>query len=330
MNSSRKGIRGSTLRGLAGRSALAAVAFAAALALGASVADARVGGGSSFGSRGARTYSAPAPTNTAPRTAQPMERTMTQPGASSARPSPSTTPSGGLFGGGFGRGLMGGLMGGLLGAGLFGLLSGSGLFGGMGGIMSIFGLLLQIGLVVLLVRWGLSMFRRRQQPAMAGQAGPRADFTAAQPGAGGMAGFGGGASAPKLDITPRDFSAFEQRLGAIQQAYSDEDLDGIRRLATPEMASYFAEQVADNAKKGVVNKVSGVKLLQGDLSEAWREDGADYATVAMRFSLVDVTMERSGGRVVSGDATRPQEVTEVWTFRRPQGADWVVSAIQQV
>ena len=54
---------------------------------------------------------------------------------------------GGLFSGGFGSGLMGGLLGGLVGAGLFGLLSGNGLFGGLGGLSSIFGLLLQIGLL---------------------------------------------------------------------------------------------------------------------------------------------------------------------------------------
>ena len=38
----------------------------------------------------------------------------------------------------------------------------------------------------------------------------------------------------------------------------------------------------------MINKVSGVKLLQGDLAEAWRENNDEYATVAMRFSLIDV------------------------------------------
>src|SRR3954471_17313244 len=49
----------------------------AALALAPSLADARAGSGSSFGSRGSRTYSAPPATNTAPYTASPMERSMT-------------------------------------------------------------------------------------------------------------------------------------------------------------------------------------------------------------------------------------------------------------
>jgi predicted lipid-binding transport protein (Tim44 family) len=49
----------------------------------------------------------------------------------------------------------------------------------------------------------------------------------------------------------------------------------------------------------------------------------------MRYSLKDVTLDRTTGRVVDGDRDRPQEVTEVWTFRRDNGGPWKVSAIQQ-
>ena len=58
---------------------LAAIAILAALVLIAGDADARGGGGKSFGSRGSRTFSPPPVTQTAPRPASPMERTMTQP-----------------------------------------------------------------------------------------------------------------------------------------------------------------------------------------------------------------------------------------------------------
>src|SRR6266513_1961451 len=54
------------------------------LAIAVSEADARVGGGGSSGSRGSRTFSAPPSTTTAPGTAQPMNRTMTQPGSPAA------------------------------------------------------------------------------------------------------------------------------------------------------------------------------------------------------------------------------------------------------
>jgi predicted lipid-binding transport protein (Tim44 family) len=97
---------------------------------------------------------------------------------------------------------------------------------------------------------------------------------------------------------------------------------------TPEMLSYFSEDLARNASRGVVNRLSDVKLLQGDLAEAWREESTDYATVAMKFSLVDQMVDRSSGRVVEGD-DHSQVATEVWTFRRERGGNWLLSAIQQ-
>ena len=69
---------------------LAAIA-ALALVLAPTLADAAAGRGSSQGSRGSRTYTAPPATNTAPGTAAPMQRSTAQPGspAGAARPAPS-------------------------------------------------------------------------------------------------------------------------------------------------------------------------------------------------------------------------------------------------
>src|SRR5262249_25111624 len=137
-------------------------------------------------------------------------------------------------------------------------------------------------------------------------------------GSGGGAGLGGraGSASQRSDdvgIGNTDYDAFERLLGEIQTAYSNEDLNALRTHATPEMVSYFSEDLAQNASRGVVNRTSDVKLLQGDLAEAWREGSTDYATVAMRFALNDVMVERTSGRVVEGG---PQEVVESWTFRR--------------
>jgi predicted lipid-binding transport protein (Tim44 family) len=95
------------------------------------------------------------------------------------------------------------------------------------------------------------------------------------------------------------------------------------------MAGYIQEEINENARNGVVNTVSNVRLVQGDLAEAWREGGTDYATVAMRYALTDVTTEKATGRIVDGDPNRVSEVTEIWTFRRDAGGPWKLSAIQQ-
>jgi predicted lipid-binding transport protein (Tim44 family) len=235
------------------------------------------------------------------------------------------------------------------------MLLGSGFSGGLGGAMSFIGLLLQLALLFFVVKFVMNFLRNRRlagpgsaytpsgsaapfggAPPAGGGAGLGAGLGGGLGGAfGGLAGGLGGGGAPrqtKLDIGPADFSTFQQRLGEVQKAYSDEDGNALRALTTPEMASYFADDLAENARKGVVNRLSNVAFLQGDLSEAWREPDADYATVAMRFSLTDAMLDRASGRVVSGDLSTPTEATELWTFtRRPVGgpADWRLSGIQQ-
>ena len=89
------------------------------------------------------------------------------------------------------------------------------------------------------------------------------------------------------------------------------------------------EQLSANASRGVENKVDAVKLERGDLSEAWSEGAIDYATVAMRFSMIDVTRRIADGTLVEGNEQVRTEVTEVWTFLRSRGGQWILSAIQQ-
>ena len=305
------------------------LSLAVPLAMAISSADARVGGGGSSGSRGSRTFSAPPSTTTAPNAAQPMNRTFAQPGA------PAAGAAAGAAKGGFfnrpGMGMLGGLAAGFLGAGLLGMLFGGGMLGGLGGLSSIIGLVLQIGLILIVVKLAMSWWQRRHTPANAYASGPAASAAPPQTGGGfgsGM-GFGLGSSSPApLEIQPADYEAFERLLGETQAAWSNEDVAKLHTLATPEMVSYFTKDLEQNKANNDINKVSDVKLLQGDLSEAWREGETDYATVAMRISLVDKTLERGTNRVVHGSDT-PVEVTEVWTFARQRGGNWEVSAIQQ-
>jgi predicted lipid-binding transport protein (Tim44 family) len=247
---------------------------------------------------------------------------MTQP--SGAAPFGSA-PRPGLFGG---RGLFGGIAAGFLGAGLFGLLFGQGFFGGMAGFASIFGLLLQIALIVIVARLIFAWWQRRSMSLAP-------SYAAARPATGqsfsGLGGMSNGTSTPPaaepVTVAKPDYDAFERLLGEIQSAYSREDLWALRAWVTPEMLSYFSEQLADNASRGLVNRVTDVKLLQGDLAEAWREGGTEYATVAMKFALKDSMVERASERIVEGGER--SEVTELWTFMRARGGSWLLSAIQQ-
>ena len=306
--------RTSTLRSILGGLASALIVAFTLVMLGTAAAEARAGGGGAFGSRGSRSFSVPAPTPTTPGPVSPLQR-PSQPSYNTPMGTSAPVRMGSPFGG-LGRGLLFGLIGG----GLIGLLMGN----GMG---SIFSLILQVGLIFILVRFAMGLFQRRT--VMAGN-GP------AYTGAGGTGPMGGPAASPRpasaappLPITAADYARFEQLLADIQAAYGREDVAALRRMTTPETMAHFEEELAANAAKGLINKVSGAKLLRGDLSEAWREPQADYATVAMRFQILDIMVERATGRIVSGDPARPQQATEVWTFMRPRGGNWQLSAIQQ-
>jgi predicted lipid-binding transport protein (Tim44 family) len=296
---------------------------ALAIALAPGLAAARAGSSSSMGSRGGMTYSAPPSTNTAPSGAAPMQRSMTAPSPSySGSPSPGFAPQGMAPRSSFASGLMGGL----IGAGIGGMLFGHGFMGGGLGMLGFLGLLLQIFLVVMIVRFFWRMFMGNRTPALA--QGPNMFARQAQPGVAPPMSGGSAGGPPPIAIGPQDYQQFEQLLQGIQAAWSAQDVNGLRAMVTPEMLSYFNEQLSEQASRGVRNVVSDVHLQSGDLAQAWAEQGREYATVAMRFSMTDVTRDVAG-RVVDGSPTEHITATEIWTFVRSQGGHWILSAIQQ-
>jgi predicted lipid-binding transport protein (Tim44 family) len=302
---------------------------ALALVLTPVLAEARPGGGGSSGSRGSRTYSAPPPTQTAPGAAQRFDRTATQPGV------PATTAAArpGMAGAAAAnRGFLGSFGGALLMGGLIGGLLGFGLFGGGAGFGAILGMLLQVALIGGLIYLVVRLVRgRRQQPAMAG--GPQGYAFQGQPEAkqfGGMGGAKAMAPAAPVAIGPQDYQGFERTLVEVNAAWSKRDLGALRAVATPEMVSYFAQDLRDLEARNWRNETRDVRLEQGDLAEAWHEEGEDYATVAMRFSLLDATFDNATNTVVEGSTTQRTEATELWTFvRKGPGGRWMLSAIQQ-
>jgi predicted lipid-binding transport protein (Tim44 family) len=299
-----------------------------------SVSDAEARRGGSFGSRGMNTFNSPAPTKTAPTQVAPVQRTMT-PGQQ--QPSAAPTAQSAQPRGGFMNGFGGSLLRGLAIGGLFGLLMGGG-FGGMGGILAMIAQIALIGGVI----WLAMRFFRGPRPATAGGPDVAAYQAQPQPNAqpkdfGQM--FGGGSAAPRaaqpvpgknaLNIGMEDLQIFEQMLTRVQAAFSSENYAALRALTTPEVMGYLSEELATNATNGVKNHVSDVTLLQGDLSESWREGKVEYATVAMRYSSIDYTQDRQSGAIVEGDADNATESTEIWTFKRDIGGDWLLSAIQE-
>jgi predicted lipid-binding transport protein (Tim44 family) len=305
---------------------LLALFVCASVALAPALADARAGsssGGrsSSMGSRGVRTYEN--------NSAQPLSRSVTPPPATAAQPGFAPSPAYGGGGSFFQRHpFLTGLAGGFIGSWLFGHMgyAADGTGGGSG-----LGMILQLLIVGLLIYFAIRLFRGR---ALFGGGARGALFTPPRS--------AGAAAAPArrdrgrdINLSDADLNAFQEIHAAVQEAWSASDLGRLRRLMTPEMLSYFSEELTRNASQGTQNIVSDVQLVKGDLLESWDERDLQYATAHMRWRALDyvVRLGRSAGDpdyIVSGDPRTPVEAEEVWTFVRRPGGNWLLSAIQQV
>jgi predicted lipid-binding transport protein (Tim44 family) len=296
--------------------------------------DARRGG--SFGSRGSRTYSVPRSSNYVP----PVERSMTPrsavPDRNAYNPGfgaqPSAAPRSRF--GGFGGGLIGGLVaGGLIGH-FLGNGSSWGAGGGAGGGFLVS--LIQIAILGFLVWMAIGFFRRRRALSEPQTTSAYSRQSAFQP-TPNAGPWGGGQQAQSLPVqegadislTQADQNAFEQLLIDVQDAFGREDYGRLRELTTPEIMSYLAEELSDNATHNKRNDVSGTRLLDAEVVEAWEEASGDYATIALHYKSTDVMRDRTTGAIVAGSASVATETNELWTFVRDGSGVWKLSAIQE-
>jgi predicted lipid-binding transport protein (Tim44 family) len=309
---------------------LLAMFVCATVALAPALADARAGSSSSgksssMGSRGSRTYDS--------NSAQPMNRSMTtQPQAGGVQPGMAPSPAfagGGSF---FQRHpFLTGLAGGFIGSMLFSHMgyAADATSGGSG-----LGMVLQLLIIGLLIYFAVRLFRSYRGRALSRGMAGGAPFSVPRS--------AGAAAAPvqrdrgrDIGLADADLNSFQQIHAVVQEAWSASDLGRLRRVMTPEMLSYFSEELTKNASQGTQNIVSGVELVKGDLSESWEEGDLQYATAYMRWRALDFVarLGRSPGDpdyIVRGDPRTPVEAEEVWTFVRRPGGDWLLSAIQQV
>ena len=305
------------------RAILALLCFAL-VALAPALADARAGGSfggrpSSFGSRGARSWD-----NNG---AQPLNRSLSPqaPSRPGYMPGAGNPAAGGNF---FQRNpFLTGLAGGVIGSWLFGHGANA---GGSGGGSAAFGTLLWIGIIGFLIWLAVRFFRHGS-----------GSFVRPAGGAGVFARSAGAAASASPDrgrdvnLADADLQSFQQLHAAVQEAWSAGDLGRLRRLMAPEMLNYFSEELNRNTSRGLRNIVSDVRLVSGELTEAWEERDRQYASAFLRWRAIDYVsrigaMPGSRDGVVGGDPRTPVEAEEVWTFVRPRGGSWLLSAIQQV
>ncbi|EPY01451.1 TIM44-like domain-containing protein [Magnetospirillum fulvum] len=135
----------------------------------------------------------------------------------------------------------------------------------------------------------------------------------------------------EFEPTEADQNDFTNILLGVQQSWSAADPAALRAWATPEMVTFLAQDLGQNAAEGQVNRVEQITLREGDVVESWREDKSQYVTARLVFDCLDYMVRTDTGALVSGSRTNPVTHAELWTFVRPTtGGSWLLSAIQQV
>lgn len=292
-------------------------------------ASARFGGGRSFGSRGARSYSRPASPYSRPAQSQPS-----QPYSRPYQQQPA--------GGGFFRNMAGGIIGGMLGGMLFRGLGFAG--GGIGGSgIGLFEIILIGGICFFIYR----MIKRRRDESVSSQGvydlgGYRQGSVPPPPPQDFTGGYESGEPAPSAGlahIRQMDSSFDEKRFTdnvmdiffKLQSAWMNRDMAPAAPLVTEEMRATLQGDIDRMLGEKRVNRLENIAVRSVDIVEAWQEEGQDYVTARIYANLLDYTTDDATGSVVEGSRTDPVKFEELWTFSRPVGNNpWKLSAINQV
>jgi predicted lipid-binding transport protein (Tim44 family) len=113
-----------------------------------------------------------------------------------------------------------------------------------------------------------------------------------------------------------------------QRAWTTRDIGSLRDRVTPEVYGELREQCDRLREAGQANRVERIEIT-AEITEAWQENGRDYATAYIGGSLVDYTVTEESDSLVHGSRTIARGVEEFWTFTRPAGLNfWMLSAIQ--
>ena len=293
-------------------------------------AQARVGGSRSIGSRGTRSYSAPAsqPSQAIP----PRQQAAPAPGPMS-QPQPQPQQSGGFMRNMAG-GLLGGIAGGMLGGMLFRSLGMAGGGMGGGGGIGMFEILLLAGIGYLIYRF-IKSRREANTSSPYAQGGSVSsisnDYSGNQPTTADVeTGLG--------HIRQMDSSFDEQRFNdlvmdnffKIQGSWMNRDLAAVSGLLTDEMKRILQGDLDQLLRDKQINRLENIAVRNVEVVEAWQESGQDYLTALIYANLLDYTTDDTSGAVVSGSKTEPVKFEEYWTFTRPVGNNpWRLSAINQ-
>jgi predicted lipid-binding transport protein (Tim44 family) len=139
-----------------------------------------------------------------------------------------------------------------------------------------------------------------------------------------------------IELLDSDRQKFVEILNDVQAGWSNQDIEKLKKITTPEITKYFSDALHQNQSQNLQNKVEKLQVMFATVSESWEEDELQYATIAFEWSALDYTINTEKNPsdslyVTEGDMNNPTETSEAWTFvRYGSSGKWILSAIAQV
>jgi predicted lipid-binding transport protein (Tim44 family) len=291
------------------------------------IAECRVGGGRSFGSRGSRGFTAPRSNGNGNSfyRGQPYQQPQSAP-QYNYTPPPSAPSTRSTFLKSLGAGVAGGFLGSMIYRGLSGTGNAYSGFGHSSG----FGIgpieILLIGALLFFLYRLLSSRNSAQTTNTTGDSsGAAALMRQARSWKN---------EEPTYDPSPAgvpiDTEIAMDLFFQIQGAWANRNIQSAEYVLGPDAKSYLEEEIARLKANKWINRLENIAVRNVEVIESWKESSSEFSTVKFTANLLDYTLQEDTQQIIEGSKTQPVKFEEFWTFSKESGSPhWRLSAIQQ-
>ncbi|MBS0234309.1 MAG: Tim44 domain-containing protein [Proteobacteria bacterium] len=101
----------------------------------------------------------------------------------------------------------------------------------------------------------------------------------------------------------------------IVSAFAEGNRRSLKDLLSKDVYDGFTAAIAEREARGETIEQQFVGIKKSEMVEAETKNGIAYVTVRFVSELISVTRDKAG-EVISGDAKKIKDVTDIWTFSR--------------
>ncbi len=119
------------------------------------------------------------------------------------------------------------------------------------------------------------------------------------------------------DFSPREFlGGARMAYEMIVNAFAAGDKQALKPLLSREVYDGFSAAIDERKKLGYALESKFVGINKADISKISLAGGDAQVSIKFVSDLITATLDEEG-RVIDGDPSEIQEITDVWTFERP-------------